>query len=47
MLNVNRDTIKNTGNGNDLSITQKILQQSTWKHDIKENRRRSYRSLQT
>jgi hypothetical protein len=36
MCNVNHDTINNTGNGNDLSNTQKIPQQSNGKHVIKE-----------
>jgi hypothetical protein len=36
MWDVNRDTSNNTGNGNDLSITQKIPQQPTGKHVINE-----------
>jgi len=36
MLNVNRDTFNKTGNGNDISITQKIPQQATGKHVINE-----------
>jgi len=36
MWNVNRDTFNNTGNGNDISITQKIPQQPTGKHVINE-----------
>jgi len=39
MWNVHRDTINNTGNGNDLSITQKIPQQSTGKHVINEKQK--------
>jgi len=36
MVNVNRDTFNKTGNGNDISITQKIPQQATGKHVINE-----------
>jgi len=36
MWNVIRDTINNTGNGNDLSISQKTPQQPTGKQVINE-----------